>query len=51
MKKTQHTPEEIKKYTDAMRKFCMPPQPLLTLDGIKKPAADIETKQPEVAQK
>ena len=43
MKKTQqHTPEEIKKYTAAMRRFRMPALPLLTLNGAqKKPDKEI----------
>ena len=40
-KKQRHTPEEIKKYTAAMREFCMPAL-LNPTSGIKKPAADNE---------
>lgn len=62
MKKAQHKSEDIKKYNRAFIKFMkpseeetgaeenefsMPPLPLLTLDGIKKPATDNDTKQPE----
>ena len=42
MNKARHKPEEIKRYTDAIRKFRMPPLPLLTLDGIKEKTTDNE---------
>ena len=45
------TAKEIKTYTEALKHFNMPPQPLLTLDGVqKKPdkkTINEITKQPE----
>ena len=47
----KYTPQQIKKHTAAMRRFCMSPQPLLTLDGVQKKPTDNELEMCAIAHK